>query len=203
MGYPWPRQGWNTSPPLLARSGWSTPPPRVRVECGKLNQCSEKCTYKVSLENLDTETSKSIFFHIFIILWNLSELSVVVKCEKIASLVIVAPDKHNWAFLVWVVSFLWSQWYLRFGHLVTSALGFTARVEPLFVCFLACVQCIPQIHLWCHTNWPLNGQHAVEPFWSTYLWGLGSFQWIRWVCFDADLIYSSWWVTKKLYFERM
>ena len=31
---------------------------------------------------------------------------------------------------------------------------------PLLVCFIACMQGIPQIHLWCDTCWPLDGQHG-------------------------------------------
>ena len=37
-----------------------------------------------------------------------------------------------------------------FGLLMTSALGFKARVA-LLVYFVTCVQCIPKIHLWCIT----------------------------------------------------
>ena len=47
-----------------------------------------------------------------------------------------------------------------FGLLVTSALGFKARVDPSLGCFLACVHWIPQIHIWCVTCWPLDGQHG-------------------------------------------
>ena len=42
-------------------------------------------------------------------------------------------------------------------ELVTSVLGFKARVDPLVACFLTCVQWIPQIHLWCDTYRPLGG----------------------------------------------
>ena len=38
-----------------------------------------------------------------------------------------------------------------FGLLVMSALGFKARVDPSLVCFHACAQQMPQIHIWCHT----------------------------------------------------
>ena len=38
-----------------------------------------------------------------------------------------------------------------FWTLVTSAQGFKARVDPLLVWFLICMQLIPQIHLWCDT----------------------------------------------------
>ena len=50
-----------------------------------------------------------------------------------------------------------SHWYPCFGLLVTSPLGFKARVDPLFV---TCAQWIPQIHLWCDTCWPLDDQHG-------------------------------------------
>ena len=45
-----------------------------------------------------------------------------------------------------------------FGLLVTSALGFKARVD--IACTLACLGAIPQIHLWCDTCRPLDGQHG-------------------------------------------
>ena len=44
-------------------------------------------------------------------------------------------------------SFLWGHWYPCYGLLVMSALGFKARVDPSLVCFVSCVQWIPQIHL--------------------------------------------------------
>ena len=44
-----------------------------------------------------------------------------------------------------------------FGLLVTSALGFKARIDPSLACFKACVQQNPQIHLRCDTCWPLGG----------------------------------------------
>ena len=36
-------------------------------------------------------------------------------------------------------SFSWGHWYPCFGLLVVSALGFKARVDAFFACFLACV----------------------------------------------------------------
>ena len=45
-----------------------------------------------------------------------------------------------------------------FGLLVTSTLSFKARVDTSLPCFLACMQWIPQIHLWCNTCQPLDGQ---------------------------------------------
>ena len=51
-----------------------------------------------------------------------------------------------------------------FGLWVTSALGFKARVDPLLACFLACMQWIPQIQLWCNTCWRLGGQHCSSAF---------------------------------------
>ena len=43
-----------------------------------------------------------------------------------------------------------------------STLGFKARVDPLHMCFLACAQWLPQIHLWCDTCQPLGGQHGSQ-----------------------------------------
>ena len=43
-----------------------------------------------------------------------------------------------------------------------SPLGFKARVDPSLVCFIACMQWIPDIHLWCDTCWPLGGQHGSQ-----------------------------------------
>ena len=52
--------------------------------------------------------------------------------------------------------FLWSHWFPCFGLLVTSPLGFKARVGSLTCgCYT-----FPEIHLWCYTNWPLGGQHG-------------------------------------------
>ena len=73
--------------------------------------------------------------------------------------------------LVWVV---WGHWYPCFGLLVTSPLGFIARVGSLtrawqrYVCYT-----FPEIHLWCDTCWPLSSQHGSWAISSTYLWGIG------------------------------
>ena len=56
-------------------------------------------------------------------------------------------------------SFLLGHWCPCFGLLVTSPLGFKARVDSSLVCFIICMQLSPQIHLWCDTCWPLDGQH--------------------------------------------
>ena len=57
------------------------------------------------------------------------------------------------------MSFLWDfLWYPSFGLLVTSALGFKARVD--LACTLSCLHTIPQIHLWCSTCQPLDSQHG-------------------------------------------
>ena len=48
-------------------------------------------------------------------------------------------------------SFLW------FGLLVISALGFKTREDSSLACFVACVQWIPEIHLWCDACWSLGG----------------------------------------------
>ena len=47
---------------------------------------------------------------------------------------------------------------------VTSVLGFKARLDPLFSCFLACVHWIPHICLWCNTCWMYSGQHGTQAF---------------------------------------
>ena len=67
------------------------------------------------------------------------------------------------------ISFLRGHWYPWFGILVTSTLDFKARLDPSLACFRACAQCIPQIHLWCDTWWPLGSQHGCRAFWSTYV----------------------------------
>ena len=59
-------------------------------------------------------------------------------------------------------SFLCGHWYPCFGLLVTCTLG-----GSLFACFIACMQQIPQIHLWCDTCWPLSGQYGREAVLST------------------------------------
>ena len=75
-------------------------------------------------------------------------------------------NKENWYFTFFFnffrghKSFLWGHWYLSFGLLVMSALGFKAQIHPSSVCFLACVQWIPQVHLQCDTCKPLYGQHG-------------------------------------------
>ena len=61
-------------------------------------------------------------------------------------------------------SFLWGHWYPCFGLLAMSPLGFKARVDPSLVCFVACMQWIPEIHLWCHTCWLYRGQHGSWAF---------------------------------------
>ena len=63
-------------------------------------------------------------------------------------------------FLEDISPFLWGRWWL----LMTSALGFKATVEPLFLSFLICVQWTPQIHLWCDTCYRLDGQHGGRAF---------------------------------------
>ena len=61
-------------------------------------------------------------------------------------------------------SLSFGHWHPCFGLLVISALHFKARVDPLLVCFLTCVQQIPQIHLWCNTYWLYTGQHVSQDF---------------------------------------
>ena len=61
-------------------------------------------------------------------------------------------------------SFLCGHWYPCFGLLVTSALGFKAKVDPWLTYFLTYIQWIPQIHLWCDTCLPLVSQHCSRAF---------------------------------------
>ena len=66
--------------------------------------------------------------------------------------------------------------YLFWTTCDTSALCFKARVDPSRVWFVACMQFIPQIHLWCDTCWPSTQKSLFDPrtcthivFWSTPL----------------------------------
>ena len=88
-------------------------------------------------------------------------------------------------------SFLWGHWYPCFGLLVTSPLGFKARVDPLLACFLTCAQRIPEIHLWCDTCWPLGGQHGSRSssLHATYVAEVG--------CQNSIRIY--WWLVRATY----
>ena len=63
---------------------------------------------------------------------------------------------------------MWDHWYPCFGLLVMSLLGFKARVDSLFACFVNCTQWIPQSHLWRDTCWT---QPKCQPsfFLLTYL----------------------------------
>ena len=45
-----------------------------------------------------------------------------------------------------------------------STLGFKAREDPALACFVAFIQWIPRIQLWCNSCWPLGSQQAVELF---------------------------------------
>ena len=38
----------------------------------------------------------------------------------------------------------------------------------LIACFIACVQWISQIHLWCDICWPLDGHHCSEIFFDPH-----------------------------------
>ena len=62
------------------------------------------------------------------------------------------------------MSFIWGQWCPCFKLLVMSAIGFKARVDPSLTGFLSWMQRILQIHLWCDTCWPLDGQHGSGTF---------------------------------------
>ena len=57
----------------------------------------------------------------------------------------------------------WGHWYPCFGFLVTSPLGFKARVGCLIRIAEANVMYVPEIHLWCYTCQPLGGRHAAGP----------------------------------------
>ena len=66
--------------------------------------------------------------------------------------------------------FCGGHWYPCYGLLVTSPLGFKARVGSL----ISSRYLFSEIHLWCDTCWPFGGQHGS---WAvTYLqagwWGL-------------------------------
>ena len=74
-------------------------------------------------------------------------------------------------------SFLWDHWYPCFGLLVTSPLGFKARVGSLIhtwwghMCYM-----FPEIHLWCYTCWPLGSWYGSQAILfhilaSRYWWG--------------------------------
>ena len=71
-------------------------------------------------------------------------------------------------------SFLWGNGYPCCGLLVTSPLGFKARVGSL-ICTWQRHMCYtsPEIHLWCDTCWPLGSQYGGWAVSSTYLWGIG------------------------------
>ena len=59
-------------------------------------------------------------------------------------------------------SFLWGHWYPCFGLLMTSSLGFKARVDPSLEYFVTCMPWIPEIHLWCDTCWLYRGPHGSQ-----------------------------------------
>ena len=74
----------------------------------------------------------------------------------------------------WHQSFMWGHRWL----LVTSALGFNARVDPSLAYFVTCMQWIPQ-------NSPLVG-HLLTSWWQT--WQLSFFD----LCTGTDM-YKHWW----------
>ena len=65
------------------------------------------------------------------------------------------------------MSFLWGHWYPCFGLLVTSALGFKARVDSL-ACFLACMLFLRFTSGAIPADL-LTASMAAEPLWPTYL----------------------------------
>ena len=52
---------------------------------------------------------------------------------------------------------------LCLGLLMTSPLGFKARMDPSLACFVPCLPWIPEIHLWCNNCWLYRGQHGSWP----------------------------------------
>ena len=58
---------------------------------------------------------------------------------------------------------LWGYWYPCFELLVTFHLGFKVRVGSLIRIWQRCMWCMfIEIHLWCDTCWPLDGQHGGQ-----------------------------------------
>ena len=104
----------------------------------------------------------SFEFFITVISWNVSFYKTNFLLNSI--------DLYSsFAFFGGHESFLWGHWYPCFGLLVISAPYFKTRVDPSLTCFVACVQWIPRIYLWCDTCWPLGSQHGSQDFWSIYL----------------------------------
>ena len=68
---------------------------------------------------------------------------------------------------------LWGHWYLCFWLLVTSPLGFKARLDSLICSWWRCTWCMsPEIHLWCDTCQPLDTQHGGQSLFTCELkWG--------------------------------
>ena len=66
--------------------------------------------------------------------------------------------------LYWILEdifFLWDHWYPCFGLLVTSPLGFEAKVGSLICTWQRHMRCrFPEIHPWFDTCQLLDGQHG-------------------------------------------
>ena len=62
-------------------------------------------------------------------------------------------------FLEDIDPFLWDQWHPVLDFRWHLSWVSTPKWIPLLVCFIAYVQWIPQIRLWCDTCWPLGGHH--------------------------------------------
>ena len=60
--------------------------------------------------------------------------------------------------------FLCGHRYPCFRLLVMSALGFKVNIDRSLACFVACMQRILLIHLWCNTCWPLGGHYRSGVF---------------------------------------
>ena len=67
-------------------------------------------------------------------------------------------------------SFLWGHCYPCFGPVLTSTLGFKARVDSLACMLCHLWQQIPQNHLWCDTCSLLGSQHGSQAVSSIYLY---------------------------------
>ena len=63
----------------------------------------------------------------------------------------------------WTHVHFWGHWYLCFGLLVTSPLGFKARLGSLIRTLWRRMWCtFPEIHLWCNTSACVYGQHGSQ-----------------------------------------
>ena len=77
----------------------------------------------------------------------------------------VIIDRNIKMFVVCFLKIIQRTLVLFVGSLIllfrTSLLVFKGRVDPLLVCFVACIKWISQIHLCCDTCWPF-GSHIKQ-----------------------------------------